>query len=54
MKAMSVEAGASASVEYDLLGVSPEATENMFGLEAYLDKHGQCEADGPNLRQHPE
>ena len=54
MRVMSVEAGEGASVEYDFLGVPPEATENMFGLEAYLDKYGQCEADGPDLRQHPE
>ena len=54
MKVMSVEAGENASAEYDFLGVPPEATENIFGLEAYLDRYGQCEADGPSFRQHPE
>ena len=37
-------------VEYDFLGVSPKAVEEIFGLKAYLDKYGNCD-DGPNLKQ---
>ena len=41
-------------VDYDFLGVSSAATESIFGLEAYLDKYGQCDPEGPNLHQRRE
>ena len=43
--------GEDGIVNYDFLGVSPEATKDIFGLEAYLDRYGHCDPDGPNLRQ---
>ena len=43
--------GEEGNVEYDFLGVTPYASEHIFGLEAYLEKYGHCDADGPDLRQ---
>ena len=42
------------AVEYDFLGVPREDVAKIFGMDSYLDKYGQCDPDGPDLRQRPE
>ena len=35
----------------DFLGVSQDATKEIFGLDAYLSRYGNCDPDGPDLSQ---
>ena len=42
------------AVEYDVLGVPRDAVASIFGMDSYLDKYGECDPDGPDLRQRQE
>ena len=42
------------AVDYDFLGVSREAVANMFSMNSYFHNYGQCDSDGPDLRQRQE
>ena len=37
-----------------IFGMPQEALASIFGLDAYLKRYGQCDADGPDLRSRPE
>ena len=42
------------AVEYDFLGIPRIDVASIFGMDNYLDKYGQCDIEGPDLRQHQE
>ena len=44
----------SQAVEYDFLGIPRVHVADIFGMDSYLDKYGQCDPEGPDLRQCPE